>query len=81
MASMLKVRPPPPPPPLLLLLLLQGALVRATNDIRTGQQLKEAALEGLALGRRGEALPDGYRFAAGEDNQLLATITPDMLAV
>ena len=35
----------------------------------------------LKLGRRGEALPEGYRFAAGEDNQLLATITPDMLAV
>ncbi|GLC33165.1 hypothetical protein PLESTB_000363600 [Pleodorina starrii] len=60
----------------MFLLFYQGKLVAATNNVRTEAEAREAALGALTRGRKGQFLPEGFRFAAGSDNSLLEYIRP-----
>ncbi|KIZ01656.1 flagellar associated protein [Monoraphidium neglectum] len=55
----------------------QGSLVDAGNDVRSKEEMIERALAALALGRRGEVLPQGFSFQ-GSDNRVLDKINRDM---
>lgn len=58
------------------LMFYEGKLVEATNNLRTAQEIKGLCLDALTRARRGMALPDGFSFSAGRDNQQLDSITP-----
>lgn len=60
------------------LMFYQGRLVTASNCIRTKDEFLEAAIAALAAGRRGEFLPEGYKFAGGYMSAALDSIHRDM---
>ncbi len=63
----------------MFLMVYDGRLVAATNNIRTEGEAHGSALAALARGRRREFLPEGFKFAPGQDNTLLEYIRPELV--
>ena len=61
----------------MFLMYYQGQLVSAGNELRTAEELLAAAAGGLAKGRQGLVLPEGFSFQ-GKDNTLLDGIMEGM---
>lgn len=58
----------------------EGQLVEATNNLSSSQEIKEAAIEALAKGRKKQFLPETFSFRNRVDNTLLDGISPSMLS-
>ncbi|KAG2493253.1 hypothetical protein HYH03_008391 [Edaphochlamys debaryana] len=54
----------------------EGRLVAASNNVRAPGDAVALGVGALTRGRKGEFLPEGFRFGPGQDNTLLEYIRP-----